>query len=73
MIKFRQLRTENLEALDTLISNSKADSGSGKLTDAQKTMLEQSENDIKAGRLISQEAMEKRNREWLNASNVGLT
>ena len=29
-------------------------------------MLEMSENDIKNGNLISQEAMNKRNLEWLN-------
>jgi hypothetical protein len=37
------------------------------LTDEQKSMLEMSERDIKKGKLISQEAMDKRNLEWLNA------
>ena len=37
------------------------------LSDEQKTMLELSEQDIKTGKLISQEAMNKRNLEWLNA------
>ncbi|MEZ4916235.1 MAG: hypothetical protein R2836_04545 [Chitinophagales bacterium] len=36
------------------------------LNDEQKTMLEMSEQDIKNGKLISQEAMDKRNLEWLN-------
>ncbi|MFN4762256.1 hypothetical protein ACKGJN_03955 [Gillisia sp. Q332] len=36
------------------------------LTTEQKKMLEMSETDIKNGRLISQEAMDKRNLEWLN-------
>ncbi len=36
------------------------------LTAEQKLMLEMSEDDIKNGRLISQEAMNKRNLEWLN-------
>ncbi len=36
------------------------------LTKEQKLMLEMSEQDIKNGKLISQEAMEKRNLEWLN-------
>ena len=36
------------------------------LTDEQIIMLEMSENDIKNGNLISQEAMNKRNLEWLN-------
>jgi len=30
-------------------------------------MLEMSEEDFKSGNLISQEAMDKRNLEWLNA------
>jgi len=37
------------------------------LTNEQKAMLEMSENDIKTGKLISQDAMNKRNLEWLNA------
>ncbi|WP_100612879.1 hypothetical protein [Confluentibacter lentus] len=39
------------------------------LTNEQKTMLEMSEQDIKKGKLISQEAMDKRNMEWLNELN----
>lgn len=58
---------EFLEALDKLISSSVADSEIVELTDEQKTMLEMSENDIKKGKLISQEAMDKRNLEWLDA------
>ncbi len=57
---------EFLEALDRLISSSKSDAGPVKLTDAQKAMLEMSEEDIKTGELISQEAMDRRNLEWLN-------
>jgi len=56
-----------LEALDVLISSNSSKSSLSKLTDDQKAMLEMSEKDIKEGRLISQEAMEKRNFEWLNA------
>jgi len=40
-----------------------------KLTNEQKIMLEMSEQDIKKRRLISQEAMDKRNMEWLNELN----
>lgn len=54
-----------LEALDTLISTSESETVA--LTREQKTMLEMSEQDIKEGKLISQEAMDKRNLEWLNA------
>jgi len=56
-----------LEALDKLISSSKSESEIVALTKEQKIMLEMSENDIKEGKLISQDAMNKRNQEWLNA------
>lgn len=56
-----------LEALDTLISTSAAESVIVELTKEQKQMLAMSEQDIKSGKLISQEAMDKRNTEWLNA------
>lgn len=55
-----------LVALDNLISSSSADSKVFKMTAEQKEMLEMSEADIKKGRLISQEAMDKRNLKWLN-------
>ncbi len=54
-----------LEALDTLISSSESETIA--LSKEQKAMLEMSEQDIKDGKLISQEAMDKRNLEWLNA------
>lgn len=56
-----------LEALDKLISFSSSESEIVELTNEQKIMLEMSEQDIKNGKLISQEAMDKRNMEWLNA------
>ena len=56
-----------LEALDKIISSSTSESEIVELTDEQKIMLEMSEQDKKNGRLISQEAMDKRNIEWLNA------
>jgi len=56
-----------LEALDMLITTSASESEIIELTDEQKKMLEMSEQDIKNGKLISQEAMDKRNLEWLNA------
>jgi hypothetical protein len=55
-----------LEAIDKLISSSSSESDVVELTKEQKIMLEMSERDIKGGNLISQEAMEKRNLEWLN-------
>ncbi len=56
-----------LEALDKLISSSKSESEIVELSNEQKIMLEMSEDDIKRGKLISQDAMDKRNLEWLNA------
>ena len=56
-----------LEALDTFLSSSTSKSEKIELTKEQIAMLEMSEKDIKNGELISQEAMDKRNLEWLNA------
>lgn len=55
-----------LVALDKLISSCSSESETVELTEEQKTMLEMSEEDIKSGHLVSQEAMGKRNLEWLN-------
>jgi len=55
-----------LEALDKLISSSTSQSEIVSLSKEQKEMLQLSEADIENGRLISQEAMIKRNLEWLN-------
>lgn len=56
-----------LIALDKLIASSASESEIVELTNEQKIMLEMSEQDIKEGKLISQEAMNKRNLEWLDA------
>jgi archaellum component FlaF (FlaF/FlaG flagellin family) len=56
-----------LQALDNLITSSSSSSELVELTNEQKVMLEMSEEDIKNGKLISQDAMNKRNLEWLNA------
>ncbi|AGC76512.1 hypothetical protein LX97_01173 [Nonlabens dokdonensis] len=56
-----------LQALDQLITSSEPISESISLTNEQIEMLEMSERDIKDGKIISQEAMHKRNLEWLNA------
>ncbi|OBQ56396.1 hypothetical protein JJL45_13785 [Tamlana sp. s12] len=56
-----------LVALDKLITSSTSESDIIELIEAQKNKLEMSEQDIKNGKLISQEAMDKRNLEWLNA------
>ena len=54
-----------LEALDKIISNSFS-STSISLTDSQKTMLRMSQEDFDNGLTISQDAMMKRNLEWLD-------
>jgi len=56
-----------LEALDKIIISSTSESDVVTLTNEQKILLEMSEQDVKNGELISQEAMDKRNLEWLNA------
>ncbi|MGX1023522.1 hypothetical protein [Psychroflexus sp. MBR-150] len=56
-----------LIALDKLITSSSSESEIVELTDEQRIMLEMSEQDIKNGKLISQESMNKRNLEWLDA------
>lgn len=55
-----------LEALDKLVASSSSPSDLVELSAEQKKMLEMSNDDIESGRLISQEAMNKRNLEWLN-------
>jgi len=55
-----------LVALDKLITSSESESEIIEVTDEQKLMLEMSEKDIQDGKMISQEAMNKRNLEWLN-------
>lgn len=55
-----------LEALDKLVASSSSLSDLVELTAEQKEMLEMSDDDIESGRLISQEAMYKRNLEWLS-------
>ena len=58
---------EILEALDKIISSSPLDKEVVELSSEQQEMLQMSEDDIKNGRLISQDQMDKRNLEWLNA------
>lgn len=55
-----------LKALDQLITSGISDLNIVETLPEQKLMLEMSEDDIKNGRLISQDAMNKRNLEWLN-------
>ena len=66
--KIISIRNEDyLIALDKIISSSSSTSDIIELTSEQTIMLQMSKKDIKNGRLISQEKMNKRNLEWLNA------
>lgn len=57
-----------LEALDKLlVSSSSSESEIMELTSEEKTMLKMSKQNIKKRKLISQEAMDKKNMEWLKA------
>ena len=65
--KIRSIKNRRfLEALDQLVSTSLPESKIVELTSDQKAMLEMSESDIKNGQLIFQDAMDRRNLEWLN-------
>jgi hypothetical protein len=55
-----------LVALDKLVSYSHAVDPADELSPEQKELLEMSEVDIKNGKMMSQQAMDKRNLEWLN-------
>ena len=55
-----------LVALDKLVTSNASESQLIALTNDQKAMLELSEQDIKNGNLIYQEAMERRNLAWLS-------
>jgi hypothetical protein len=56
-----------LEALDQLIVTRASQMEKIEVSIEQKLLLEKSEDDIKNGRLISQEEMSNRNIEWLNS------
>jgi len=56
-----------LVALDQLIVSSTSETDTVELTEAQIEMLRMSQRDIKDGKLISQDAINKRNLQWLDA------
>ncbi|AZQ42825.1 hypothetical protein [Nonlabens ponticola] len=58
---------EFLKALDQLVATTTKETEVIQLTDEQHKLLMLSEDDIREGNTISQEAMNKRNREWLGA------
>lgn len=56
-----------LAALHKLVENSKPDNDLVLLTEEQKLLLELSEEDIRNGRLISQDQLDKEDQKWLNS------
>ena len=66
--KIRQIKNQDfLEVLDKLISINTSETSSFELSEEQKEVLKLSEEDISEGRVVKQEAMMKRNLEWLDA------
>ena len=57
---------EVLRAIDEMLSSDFFEAKHRGLTSSQRKMLEMSEEDIKQDRLISHDAVMKRNLEWLN-------
>ncbi len=55
-----------LEKVDRYLDEDDVNLEVHQLTDAQKKMLEMSEEDIRMGRVISQEDLDKKDLEWLN-------
>jgi hypothetical protein len=55
---------ELLEALQTIVNS--ASDEKVKFSDSQKTMLQMSEEDIKYGRLTTQEALDEEDMAWLS-------
>ena len=54
-----------LSALNQLVGNNSKDNEIVSLTDEQKVMLQLSDADIEAGRLISQDQLDKNDLAWL--------
>jgi hypothetical protein len=54
-----------LQALNQLVEKSAVEHNAVKLTDEQILMLQLSDKDIKTGKLISQEHLDKKDLEWL--------
>lgn len=53
-----------LNALDNLVSSS-SQANEVKLTEEQKLMIQMSDEDISAGRVISQDILDRQDTEWL--------
>lgn len=58
--------SDYLKALEKMIDSSNIQETSIVLTEEQKLMLAMSDEDIKTGRIIDQESLNKQELEWLN-------
>ncbi|MEQ8478094.1 hypothetical protein [Fulvivirga sp.] len=58
--------SDYLKALEKMIDSSNIQETSIALTEEQKLMLAMSDEDIKTGRLIDQDSLNKQELEWLN-------
>lgn len=61
---------EYLSALYQLVQNSSIDNDIIKLSNEQILMLQLSENDIKNGRILTQEQIDKIDLKWLEESSI---
>jgi hypothetical protein len=59
-----------MSALNKLVGNSSKDNEIVGLTDEQKLILRLSDKDIAAGRLISQDELDKNDLEWLKGNSL---
>ena len=57
--------TDFLDAINSIVSNTRFEKETIKLTAEQKLMLEMSEHDIKNNKFISQDKLDKQDLKWL--------
>lgn len=57
---------DNLQAIFQMVNRRVASNKTVELTEEQTVMLQLSEQDIQYGRLLTQEELDKNDREWLN-------
>ena len=67
MIEFLSIKNEDyLKALDRILSSSETEEKMISLTNAQKTMLQYSQDDIENKHLIEQSMLNEQDLKWLN-------
>ncbi len=60
-----------LKALEDMIKTSNVEHSTISLTEEQKIMLAMSDEDIKKGRVIDQESLNKKELRWLHKNKIG--